>query len=179
MLVACTFRHGTDMAPPDAAVDSAVDTASAAPIVIEAEAYTIEIDGPTHAWTSTTTIAGFSGSAYMQCTPGTGNLCMNDGTLAACAASMKYAFTITAAATYHVHVRTLGTSSSDDSAWYGIDDVPAADALMFVADSTWHWMTGATTYPLLIGPHTLTIWQRECGARVDVVAVSPSATPPP
>src|SRR5262245_13276274 len=118
VLVACTFRHGTDMAPADVAVDTAADTAIAAPIVIEAEAYTIEIDGPTHAWTSTTMIAGFSGSAYMQCTPGTGSLCNNDGTLAACAASLKYAFAITAGATYYVHARTLGTSTADDSAWY-------------------------------------------------------------
>jgi hypothetical protein len=34
-------------------------------------------------------------------------------------------------------------------------------------------------FSLGAGPQTLHVWQRECGARVDVVALTTSSTPPP
>jgi hypothetical protein len=46
-------------------------------------------------------------------------------------------------------------------------------------DSMWHWVTSTGTFTLPPGMHTLTLWQREAGARVDVVALTRSMMPPP
>jgi hypothetical protein len=184
VLAGCGFHRGTaatgdaardsavDVTPPDAAPDSAPDE-----IVIEAESYTTKQD-TLSMWSLQTSISGASGSAFMQCGPGTGTFCANDATLTSCAASMRYTFTLTGGATYYVHVRMYAFSAADDTIWYGIDDAPAADALNVSQDSQWHWVTGTTTYPLPPGPHSLTVWQRECGAKVDVVAVTARAVYP-
>lgn len=192
-LAACGFRNGTptkvgadasvDVPGPvpdarrDAAVDSSIDAAPPADIVIEAESYSSKVD-TVSMWSPATTLTGFNGSAYMQCGPGNGTYCPQDATFATCSAYMRYTFTIAAQATYYVHVRTLGTGSSNDSAWYGADDVPATDALAFMQDGQWHWRTGGTTYPFSPGPHSVTIWQRECGASVDTIAVTTKSTYP-
>ena len=165
-----------DGAMPDAMPDAMM---APPPIVIEAESYTIERESQTESWAPATAIAGYSGASYMQCGPDSGAYCPNDANLATCAAAMTYDLSISSAATYYVHARTYGSNTSSDSLWYGIDSVPATDAISFIDDNTWHWQTGTTTYDLTAGTHTLTIYQRECGAVVDVVAVTTASTNPP
>jgi len=41
----------------------------------------------------------------------------------------------------------------------------------------WHWTTG-DSFNFGAGPHTLHVWQREAGARVDIVPLTTSASPP-
>jgi hypothetical protein len=180
VVVGCGFRP-TDVTGTkhDAALDATHDTSPLVErLVVEAEQFTTTTMPGTHAWTAQTDHAGFSGTAFMQCGPGTGTYCPNDVALDACAATLVYTMQVAAAGTYYVHVRGLAVDSSDDSVWYGVDGPAAADSLDVIHDSQWHWTTGATTYSLGAGAHTLTIWQRECGARADVVAVTPSAMPP-
>jgi hypothetical protein len=185
---ACGFRasatpdsspapHGDALLHDDGAPSDAASIST--PIVIEAESYTAELDSPSEAWSTATTIAGYSGASYMQCGPDSGAYCPNDANLATCAASMTYDLAIAGSATYYVHARTFGSNTSSDSLWYGIDGETATDAMSFTDDNTWHWQTGATTYALAGGTHMLTIYQRECGAIVDVVAVTTSTTNPP
>lgn len=185
VVVGCGFRPTavpTDVTAPmhDAALDASRDTSMPAErLVIEAEQFTTTTMPGANAWTAQTDQPGFSGTAFMQCGPGTGAYCPNDAALETCAATLVYTLQVTAAGTYYVHVRGLAFGTSDDSVWYGVDGPAAADSLDVIHDSQWHWTTGATTYALAAGAHTLTIWQRECGARADVVAVTPSAMPPP
>lgn len=146
-------------------------------IVIEAEAYTTKAD-TVSMWTPQTTFTGYNGIAYMQCGPGNGTFCAMDATFSTCSASMRYTFTLDAHATYYMHLRALAVGSSDNSVYYGIDDVPAADAPMFAMDSQWHWVTGAATFDLPSGPHSATVWQRECGAKVDTIAITTRASYP-
>ncbi|MEP6863604.1 MAG: hypothetical protein ABJE66_23465 [Deltaproteobacteria bacterium] len=184
LVVGCGFRptEVTALAPDaafDATLDAARDTSGPAErLVIEAEQFTTTTMPGANAWTARTDQAGFSGTAFMQCGPGTGAYCPNDAALGICAATLVYSLQIATAGTYYVHVRGLAFGTSDDSVWYGVDGPAAADSLDLIHDSQWHWTTGATTYTLAAGAHTLTIWQRECGARADVVAVTPSAIPP-
>src|SRR5580704_3937093 len=169
-VAACGFRPNTapdnDSAPPNDArsPDDAPRDAMAvsSQIVIEAESYTTKYASTTEAWNPATAIASYSGASYMQCGPDQGAYCPDDANLATCAASMTYDLAIATAATYYVHVRTYGANTSSDSLWYGIDGTPAADAVDFIDNGAWNWQTGATTYSLAAGPHTLTIYQREC-----------------
>lgn len=177
-LVGCSFQPAPVVGGGAAAPDAPPDV-TAASLVIEAEAFSaLTMPGP-RAWTAQTDKPGFSGAAFMQCGPGTGAYCPNDAALDTCAATLVYQLSIDTAATYWVHVRGFAVDASDDTMWYGLDGTPAPDALGIIHDSQWHWSTGATSYVLSSGAHTLTIWQRECGARADVVAVTPSQTPPP
>jgi hypothetical protein len=187
LVAACGFHPSTTSDNDSAPADTSTSTAADAPhdamvpssIVIEAESYTTKHDSPTEAWNPATAIQSFSGASYMQCGPDSGAYCPNDANLPTCAASMTYDLTIATAATYYAHVRTYGASSSSDSLWYGVDGTPAADVVDFIDNGAWNWQTGATTYTLAAGAHTLTIYQRECGAAVDVVAVTTSNTNPP
>jgi hypothetical protein len=163
----------------DAAVD-AIDAAVAVDFVIEAEAFTQVSPTGSHAWTRQTAVAGASAMAYMQITPADGAACDPVSQVAAgCATAVSYAFTVPVQATYYVHVRMYAVSASEDSVWFGFDGTPDPTNLSPTHDSAWHWVTSGGTFTLAAGPHTLTLWQREAGARADIVAITRSPTPPP
>jgi len=186
---ACSFSPpagtGADDAPADDAANDAAndaappDTTSGSPdLVIEAEDLTTSTMPGNVGWTLETVIEGYSSRGFMRCGQQTGGTCEVAGNVDGCAA-MIYNLPITAQGTYHVHVRVIAdTSSSEDTAFYGIDGGPAPDTLNFARTNMWHWRTGAKTYALDPGMHRLTIWQRESGAKIDVVAVTRSATHP-
>jgi len=187
VLAGCTYTPAPNTTPADAtdAADPSIDgpgsdgLGACAPVagVVEAECFASKTE-TTYAWSPTTTLSGFSGTSYMQCGPGTGGVCSDPAMLPSCAASLVYDFDLTAGGDHHVHVRQLSITGSggDNSIWYQLDATPPV-AMAFTADSTWEWDTdGPIT--LASGAHVLTIWQRECGARVDVVALTTSDTPP-
>src|ERR1700733_7914880 len=167
LVAACRFSPSTkpdndsaphdDSLPPADASHDAMSVLLPPSIVIEAESYTTKHDSSTEAWSPATAIPSYSGTSYMQCGPDLGAYCPNDANLPTCAASMTYDLAITTAAAYDVHVRTYGANTSSDSLWYGIDGTPAADAVDFIDNDAWNWQTGATTYTLAAGAHTLTI----------------------
>jgi hypothetical protein len=147
-------------------------------VVIEAEDYDSIAAAGGHAWSSATDVPGYSGAAFMQCGPGTGATCTDTTMLDTCAPEMKYGFTLAAPGQYWFQVRMWADTTSDDSIWYGLDGAVDPNPIDAPQDSTWHWNTG-DSFNLVAGGHTLTLWQRECGARVDVVALTTTPTPPP
>lgn len=184
VLSGCTF-HAPSSAT-DAVTGGDVPLAIDAPAndalasnIIEAEAFSSMTMPSTKLWSLQTDDPAASAAAYMQCGPGDGNPCDDNTMLDGCAAALLYPLSIDELTLYHVHVRVRSTSGADDSVWYGIDNVPEPSPTILTNDGQWHWKTGATTFTLGPGSHTLTIWQRECGLRIDVVAVTKSATPPP
>ena len=160
--------------PRDVAVDT---TTSVTGFVIEAESATSSTMPAAHQWMAETTIAGYSGASFMQCMPNDGGPCPDSTQLATCAASLVYHIDVVTAGTYYFHVRMLAQTTADDSIWYGIDGVPDPTPIDHLEDGTWRWDTG-DSFALAAGPHTLHVWQREGGARVDVVALTPSMSPP-
>ena len=176
VLAACRFRTGNlgNADAGDAALDNAIDAPTS--FVVEAESFTTITATTGYAWMMMSDVAGYSGTSFMQCVPNSGGFC--DVTAGATCAHLGYAIVLGATGTYYVHVRMYATSTSDDSAWSGLDGVPGTAALQPAHDAAWHWVTGAAT-SISAGPHTIDLWQRECGARADVVALTPSATPPP
>ena len=145
-------------------------------IIIEAEAYTSKVDVATFEWTETTTVMGYSGTSYMQI-PGNGAGC-GATTIGTVCSELRYSVSIPANGLYYVHARMYAVGSSDNSVFWGLDEVVDASPLQPTGDSTWRWVT---TAPVAIGAgtHLLGIWHREAGARVDVVAITQTSTPPP
>ncbi len=155
----------------------AIDASVVSSFVIEAESYTATGPTSTHSWAAVTDVSGYSGTALMQIVPNNGEPC--DVTmLGTCGTELDFTLAIVQPATYHVFVRMWAATSADDSLWYGFDGTPDATPLQPAHDSSWHWVAG-DSFLLSAGSHTLSLWQREAGARADVVAVSTSATPPP
>jgi hypothetical protein len=121
--------------------------------------------------------AGYSGASFMQCLPNNGAACDPATEAPNCGPSLVYPIAIAQPGTYFFHARTLARTTGDDSIWYGIDGVPHPNALDVPSDGAWHWNTG-DGLSLGTGVHTLHVWQREGGARVDVVALTTSSMPP-
>ena len=156
-----------------------VDSDAARPeLIIEAESFSSATTPGGFHWSLVTDPAGYSGTGLMQCQPATGTACSNLAQVPVCAAQLVYQVTIAELGTYFFHVRALARTRTDDSLWYGVDNAVAPNELTFDGDNRWHWSTGES-FVLTAGPHTVHIWQREAGARVDALALTTSASPPP
>ena len=144
----------------------------------EAEYYTTKssLDAGAHNWTLSTTEACYSGAGYMEGTP-------NDTTCAntpptACGADMTYEFTVTVSGTYDVHFLVSSASGSDDSLHWGIDGSWLETKITNTALGSWVWETGGVQTPsLTAGTHTLNVWMRESGEKIDKIVINQSATP--
>jgi hypothetical protein len=190
LLAACGFEHGQlgmvrDDAPLDGTrpidgrpIDGTLLEGLPAwsDIVIEAEDYTTKVDDATYVWSEFQLVAGYSGTGYMQI-PGNGSLCTASNIATGCA-EMRYSFSIATAGTYHVHARMLGQGSADNSVYWGLDGVPDITGVGPAGDGAWHWVSSGNL-SISAGTHSLDIWHREAGTRVDIVAVTMTATPPP
>jgi hypothetical protein len=181
-LAACGFssRAGSGDAPIDAAavIDAMATMDAPVSFLIEAEAYSSTTIPMAHQWTAVMDEAGYSGASFMQCLPIAGTACSLVAEVPTCSASLVYQIDVAQPGAYFFHARTLGRTTSENSIWYGIDGVPDPRPMGLPADAIWHWTTG-DSFSLAAGAHTLHIWQREIGARVDVVALTLSSTPPP
>jgi hypothetical protein len=166
-------RDGQPPPPPDATVDAAPG-----PILREAETYDALTSPQGHDWLLQSTIPSHSGAGYMYLSGGDGSPCTM--MIETCGASMVYQLSIAADATYHVHLRMWADDSATDSVWVGFDGTPNNETVDVTENGTWQWASQPTaTHVLTAGAHTLHVWHREGGANVDIVAVTPSATPPP
>ena len=148
----------------------------AVPFVIEAEAFTSNVPQGIHIWELLTDSPGFRGAGFMQVTPNDNASCATSITTTCSAIS--YQVTIPTSAAIRVQIRARSFSTDEDSAWYGFDGV-VTDVLDVAEDGNWNWTLGPTPIVLGAGAHTLTLWFREAGVRVDQVALTPDATPPP
>lgn len=149
-----------------------------AELILEAEADSSTTKPAAHQWSVATDVAGYTGAGFMQCLPDNGVSCAVLAQVPLCAASLVYAVTIAQPGSYFFHVRTLARTRTQDSLWYGLDGVIEPSSMDVPEDGAWHWSTGAS-FALTAGPHTLHVWQREAGVRIDRIALTTSATPPP
>jgi hypothetical protein len=159
-----------------------IDSPPGPEVIVEAEAATQITKPGTLVWSTETTKPGFSGASYMALS-GNGQVCpatVTD-TILACSAAMFYDVNVPTAGAHWFHIRMWADSGANDSAFVTVDDPTAASAVVVgvVGDSTWHWTKVAVPYTAVPGPHRLGIWHREGGARVDRLAFTISAVPPP
>lgn len=145
---------------------------------IEAEAFTGQAPGTgntaNHTWTQISDAAARGGQA-LQATPNSG---VNKGDSIS-GPRRDYAINFTTTGTYHVWVRIAGASGSDDSLHVGLNGVAASLGSQGIAlassqrNGAWHWMdrtasgTRVTVNVAAAGVHTLNLWMREDGVKVD------------
>ncbi|MFB3105206.1 MAG: hypothetical protein ACE1ZA_09770, partial [Pseudomonadales bacterium] len=145
--------------------------------VFEAENYTTtsSLDAVPHIWELKTTTAGYSGTGYMEGTPNSAN-CTTGTPPTTCGADMTYDFTVTVAGTHYVHFRVDSPSTSDNSFHWGIDG--SWLEVNNTAVGSWMWDTGGVqTGSLTAATHTLNVWMRESGEKIDQIVINQSATP--
>lgn len=196
LLSACGFQHGglstvrdapdNDVRLDDGPVDGPPDgMPSEGPpqdveMVIEAEKYDMLVVRGGHSWSAVTDVIGFRGSAAMQPLPDNGTPCV--AAVEVSCSELQYSIDIPRDDTYRVYVRIRSTNGGDDSVWYGFDGTARTNDIdPNQVYNQWLWRGDVVnpTVALTKGMHVLSLWYRETGIRVDQVAVSTNATPPP
>ena len=147
--------------------------------VFEAEYCTTKssLDAGANNWTLSTTEAGYSGPGYMEGLPNDSDNCSSTPPIA-CGATMDYDFTVTVPGNYYVHFLQSSAGTSDNSLHWGIDGT-WLEAINPTTVGGWLWDTGGVqTGSLTAGTHTLRVWMREDGTKIDKIVIDLSATPP-
>ncbi len=169
-----------------------VATESGGVIVFEAENFTANLSpqtpvgGVPHSWTFGTATTGYSGSGYMEATPNSGN---PGGNADANSPQLQYTVTFsfngpnspTSNVPYYIWVRGFGATASDDSVFVGIDG-GAAVPITLTTDGVWNWsntlQTGGAAQIVVptSGTHTINVWMREDGIKLDRILLTSDAT---
>jgi hypothetical protein len=152
-------------------------------VVMEAENYHTNVGGSgsysSYDWDEQTSTSGYSGDGYMQALPNNG-VNSQDSTDAPV---MEYEVDFSSSGTYTVWVRRVGTSGSDDSCKTSVDG-GGVYQWHYGQSSGWEWSKSPQTYSISSGSHTVNVWMREDGARVDKIVLTtdsgytPSGTGP-
>ena len=158
------------------------NTESAGVVVFEAEDFDTQvIHGSDHQWDLSNSVAGFSGTGYMEATPNNG---LNNGgsTWLTTQPELRYTVNFSTNATHYVWIRAYASNGNDDSVHAGIDGTTnTASAITLVTSqyNAWNWTTNRsgggsipTVTPSSNGVHTISLWMREDGMRVDRVLLT-------
>ena len=155
-------------------------------VVLEAEHYDGNVSASAHTWTLETAKAGFAGTGYVSALPNAGTS-INTG-YTSTSPQLLFNVNFTSPGTYYVWVRGQADSGSDDSCHAGLDGTgpTSADRIASFSSSGWVWkrdtMDGspATLVIGTPGPHTIHLWMREDGLRVDklLLRTNSSSTAP-
>jgi len=141
-----------------------------------------------HSWTFANGVGGFGGSGYMEATPNDG---ANLGDLSG--PELQYRVAFPTAGTYYAWIRgrggpTNGTvNTNDDSLWFGLNGGLVERMAGWENGTAWLWKnrrgyndaTRITVNVPTPGLHTVNIWMREDGLRIDRVLFSQDASHTP
>lgn len=158
-------------------------------VVMEAEHYHNQ-NSTSKAWLANTERAGYTATAAMMASPNTGSLI--DSTYATDSPEMSYEVQFTTLGTYYVWVRGWADGDFDNSYHAGIDGqaITSAAKLSLPTYNAWTWFNRNTTNSIgtitvsTPGVHTINVWMREDGLRLDRLLLStdpnfiPSGTGP-
>ncbi len=152
-------------------------------VVIEAEAYESTTPQGGRQWVEATAPGGYTGSGFMQATPDQGTL--NNTGYVTNSPELAYRINFVKTGTHYLWLRTYKTSGTDDSFHAGLDGsgVSTADRIQGEDSSnSWQWsgkdMEGQRVRISVnsTGKHTLNLWMREDGARVDKIVLTTSSS---
>jgi lysophospholipase L1-like esterase len=173
----------TTPAPP---ADPGAFIESSGQLVIETEHYETKLMRSNHEWALRVDKAGFAGSGYMQAEPDTG-ASINTG-FASTSPELIYRAQFATPGTYYLWIRGQALGGTDDSLHAGVDGqaVASADGINNITRNAWGWTQStidgppATLTISTAGVHTIHLWMREDGLRVDrlLLRTDASATPP-
>src|SRR5205814_1897298 len=102
-------------------------------VLIEAENFATNLSPrSSHTWGLSNSVAGFSGSGYMEAAPNTGAN-ITSGWLSS-SPELDYSVQLTNGGTYYVWIRAYATAGTDDSIHAGLDNATnTADAITLTA----------------------------------------------
>ncbi len=145
---------------------------SAGQVVMEAERYDAKVPRSGKDWVLQTSQSGYSGSGYLTALPNSG-VNQNTGYTTA-SPELVYNVLFSATGTYYVWVRGAAPTTSDDSLHAGLDGTGPASADRLNGFGTgWSWrQSTADSVPATLqittpGLHTIHLWMREDGLKVD------------
>jgi hypothetical protein len=149
-------------------------------VVMEAEHFTDRVDRNGQSWVERTNQAGFVGSGFMVPEP---NAPVINNSFATTSPEIQFRVFLEAPGTYHVWLRGLATNGSNDSVHVGLDGaaVATADRMTLNTTGAFTWfkstMDGpfATIQVATAGLHTVNVWNRESGFRLDRLLLTSDA----
>ena len=146
-------------------------------VLIEAENFHNNISQGDHEWQLTTDPEGFSGTGFMRAMPDSGANVQRDYVTLSPRLDFEVNFVKTG--THYVWIRYLKTGGGDDSCHIGIDgqeDSGAENISASGSDNTWNWtnerrgdLGQAKLEVTSTGAHTVNVWMREDGFRLDKI----------
>lgn len=146
-------------------------------VLIEAENFHNNISQGDHEWQLATDPEGFSGTGFMRAMPDSGANVQRDYVTLSPRLDFEVNFVKTG--THYVWIRYLKTGGEDDSCHIGIDGQEGSDAENISAsgsDNTWSWsnerrsdLGQAKLEVTSTGVHTVNVWMREDGFRLDKI----------
>ncbi len=150
-------------------------------VVIEAESFSANIPRGGGSWVSRTTPTGYGGTSAMVSEPNTGAVFQNK--YATRAPELKYEVNFATTGTYQVWLRGHVDGTADNSVHVGLDgaETASSDKLVVSAYGVWTWhkstMDGpvATVNVTTVGVHTIHVWVREDGYRLDRLLLTTDA----
>ena len=146
-------------------------------VTLEAEHAGWQIERNQRPWITQTTLSGYTGPSYLSALPDTDLQFMTNYTETS--PELQYAINFTTTGTYTVWVRGYAPNAAGDSLYIALDDQPP-QTLSGFAPRTWSWTAkGSDTPGNLVtltvtepGLHTLRLWQREDGLRLDRIVIT-------
>jgi hypothetical protein len=143
--------------------------------VMEAEHFTGQVNRANRTWLTQTVLSDFAGSSYLNIIPDAGLLFTTDYTSSS--PELHYSLNFTTTGVYTVWIRGYAPDGAGDSVYVGLDD-HLATALTDFEPRGWSWANQSTQgSPVTLeitepGLHTLRIWQREDGLRLDRILLT-------
>jgi len=147
-------------------------------VSMEAERADQNIARGGYSWVSNFT-AGYSADSGLQASPLWGGAQKNPG-YSLTSPELDYQVNFTRTGRHYVWVRGIGDRSSANSVHVGLDGVETASsaAINFPISSSWAWTGGVGVASIQVnspGIHTINVWMREAGFRIDKLVVTTDA----
>ncbi|CAN0352469.1 unnamed protein product, partial [Ectocarpus sp. 4 AP-2014] len=148
-------------------------------VAFEAEDYHDKLVGATDDWTVESDQTGYTGTGFVHAGPDDGTLYGTSPGYLSGSPRLDYQVDFAAAGTYYVWVRGMKADGSSDSVHVGLDGQAntTADRIQ-VLGTGFNWNQGrvgggiATLVVPSAGVHTVNIWMREDGVRIDKLVVT-------
>jgi hypothetical protein len=139
---------------------------------MEAENFTGRVDRNSQSWVLRSNVTGYMGAGFMVAEPGRPLI---DTNFATTSAELQWRVNFETAGTYRVWLRGLAGNTSSDSVHVGLDGqaVASADRMTLATLNAFTWFQTTMDGPVATinvptaGLHTVNVWTRESGFRVD------------
>ncbi|HMP91170.1 MAG TPA: glycoside hydrolase family 31 protein [Kiritimatiellia bacterium] len=162
-----------------ASVSAQIATTAGGVVVFEAENFTAHIPRTGHEWVVTNDVSGYSGIGFVHVIPNTG--ANFNVTWTNTSPELQYPISFGNTGRHFVWVRGWSQNFNDDSVHVGINGVAAGASNLTwqFTTNTWAWsnstISGVATITVSsAGTHTINLWMREDGTRVDRIAITTS-----